>query len=70
MTAIPHSDDHLEVIHREGTSDYLLVTFNEMDLSAGEGRYWASTLCDKLDLERFSIILGHIRIVRRQNIWH
>lgn len=56
MPAVLYSDEHLEVIHREGTSDYLLVSFNEMGLAAGEGRYWASTLCDKLDINCIAFV--------------
>ncbi|MDW5316012.1 hypothetical protein [Rhizobium sp. PL01] len=55
------SDDNLEVIHRPGSSPYLLITFNEMEMKANGSRYWGQRFCDKADIS----VLGFIS--RRPN---
>ncbi|MEI2296748.1 hypothetical protein [Ensifer sp. MJa1] len=51
-----YSDENLEVIHRPGSSPFLLVTFNEMEIEANGSRYWGQRLCDKADIAALGII--------------
>lgn len=55
------SDDNLEVIHRSGSSPYLLITFNEMEMKANASRFWGQRFCEKADIS----VLGFIS--RRPN---
>ncbi len=50
MAALVFENDHLQVFHRSGSSDYLLCTFNEIGMVADGADYWARGLADKLDL--------------------
>ena len=45
-----YSDENLEVIHRPGSSAYLLVTFNEMEMQANGSRFWGQRFCEKSDI--------------------
>ncbi len=53
---IVYSDDNLEVMHRAGSSPYLLVTFNEMEMQANGSRYWGQRFCDKADISALGFI--------------
>jgi len=55
------SDEHLEVIHRCGSSPYLLITFNEMEMTANGSRFWGQRFCEKAGIS----VLGFIS--RRPN---
>lgn len=50
------SDDNLEVIHRPGSSPYLLVTFNEMEMTANGSRFWGQRFCEKADVSALGFI--------------
>ncbi|CAN7447898.1 hypothetical protein [Rhizobium sp. LjRoot258] len=50
------SDENLEVIHRPGSSPYLLVTFNEMEMKANGSRFWAQRFCEKADISALGFI--------------
>lgn len=58
---IVFSDENLEVIYRAGSSPYLLVTFNEMEMKANGSRFWGQRFCEKADIS----VLGFIS--RRPN---
>jgi len=45
-----YADENMEVIHRPGSSPYLLVTFNEMEMQANGSRFWGQRFCDKADI--------------------
>ncbi|MBW9062022.1 hypothetical protein JNB71_01715 [Rhizobium herbae] len=47
---IVYSDENVEVIHRPGSSPYLLVTFNEMEMLANGSRFWGQRFCEKADI--------------------
>ncbi|MBD9373739.1 hypothetical protein IB238_14015 [Rhizobium sp. ARZ01] len=49
-------DENLEVIHRTGSSSYLLVTFNEMEMQANGSRFWGQRLCEKADIAALGFI--------------
>jgi pimeloyl-ACP methyl ester carboxylesterase len=51
-----YSDENLEVIHRPGSSPYLLVTFNEMEIVANGSRYWGQRFCEKADIAALGFI--------------
>jgi hypothetical protein len=51
-----YSDENLEVIHRPGSSPYLLVTFNEMEIQANGSRYWGQRFCEKADISALGFI--------------
>ncbi|WEX90717.1 lysophospholipase [Sinorhizobium garamanticum] len=51
-----YSDENLEVIHRPGSSAYLLVTFNEMEMQANGSRFWGQRLCEKADIAALGFI--------------
>lgn len=51
-----YSDENLEVIHRPGSSPYLLVTFNEMEIQANGSRYWGQRFCEKADISALGVI--------------
>lgn len=42
-----YADENLEVIHRRGSSPYLLVTFNEMEMQANGSRFWGQRFCER-----------------------
>jgi len=50
------SDENLEVIHRPGSSPYLLVTFNEMEMKANGSRFWGQRFCEKADISALGFI--------------
>ncbi|WP_426129115.1 hypothetical protein [Pararhizobium sp. PWRC1-1] len=50
------SDENLEVIHRAGTSPYLLITFNEMEVMANGSRFWGQRFCEKADISALGFI--------------
>lgn len=50
------SDENLEVIHRSGSSPYLLVTFNEMEMKANGSRFWGQRFCEKADISALGFI--------------
>ena len=50
------SDENLEVIHRPGSSPYLLVTFNEMEMKANGSRFWGQRFCEKVDISALGFI--------------
>ena len=50
------SDENLEVIHRPGSSPYLLVTFNEMEMKANGSRFWGQRFCEKIDISALGFI--------------
>jgi hypothetical protein len=50
------SDDNLEVIYRSGSSSYLLVTFNEMEMRANGSRFWGQRFCEKADISTLGFI--------------
>lgn len=50
------SDDHLEVIYRPGSSPYLLVTFNEMEMTANSRRFWGQRFCEKAGISALGFI--------------
>jgi alpha-beta hydrolase superfamily lysophospholipase len=50
------SDENLEVIHRSGSSPYLLVTFNEMEMRANGSRFWGQRLCEKAGISALGFI--------------
>ncbi|HXV48471.1 MAG TPA: hypothetical protein VEB61_06675 [Candidatus Binatia bacterium] len=51
-----YSDENLEVIHRPGSSPYLLVTFNEMEMQANGSRFWGQRFCEKADVAALGFI--------------
>ncbi|MBP1884582.1 hypothetical protein [Sinorhizobium mexicanum] len=51
-----YSDENLEVIHRPGSSAYLLVTFNEMEMQANGSRFWGQRFCEKADIAALGFI--------------
>lgn len=51
-----YSDKNLEVIHRAGSSSYLLVTFNEMEMQANGSRFWGQRFCEKADIAALGFI--------------
>ncbi len=51
-----YSDENIEVIHRAGSSRYLLVTFNEMEMQANGSRFWAQRFCEKADIAALGFI--------------
>lgn len=53
---ILYADENLELIHRPGSSPYLLVTFNEMEMSANGSRFWGLRFCDKLDIAALGFV--------------
>ncbi len=50
------SDENLEVIHRAGSSPYLLITFNEMEMTANGSRFWGQRFCEKADISALGFI--------------
>ncbi|QRM53307.1 hypothetical protein [Sinorhizobium sp. BG8] len=50
------SDDNVEVIHHIGSSPYLLVTFNEMEMKADGKRFWGQRFCEKADISALGFI--------------
>lgn len=50
------SDENLEVIHRPGSSPYLLVTFNEMEMKANGSRFWGQRFCEKAGVSALGFI--------------
>ncbi|CDZ58636.1 hypothetical protein [Neorhizobium galegae] len=50
------SDENLEVIHHSGSSPYLLITFNEMDMRANGSRFWGQRLCEKAGISALGFI--------------
>lgn len=50
------SDENLEVIHRPGSSPYLLVTFNEMEMKANGSRFWGQRFCEKAGISALGFI--------------
>ncbi len=50
------SDDNLEVIYRSGSSPYLLVTFNEMEMRANGSHFWGQRFCEKADISTLGFI--------------
>ena len=53
---IIYSDENLEVIHHSGSSPYLLVTFNEMEMRANGSRFWGQRFCEKADISALGFI--------------
>ncbi|MDK1387978.1 hypothetical protein QN224_21410 [Sinorhizobium sp. 8-89] len=51
-----YSDENLEVIHHPGSSPYLLVTFNEMEVQANGSRFWGQRFCEKADIAALGFI--------------
>lgn len=51
-----YSDDDIEVIYRPGSSPYLLVTFNEMEMLANGSRFWGQRFCEKADIAALGFI--------------
>ncbi|WEX74338.1 lysophospholipase [Sinorhizobium numidicum] len=51
-----YSDENLEVIHRPGSSPYLLVTFNEMEMQANGSRFWGQRFCEKAGIAALGFI--------------
>lgn len=56
VAVLIYSDENLEVIHRPGSSPFLLVTFNEMEIQANGSRYWGQRFCEKTDIAALGII--------------
>jgi hypothetical protein len=53
---VVYKSQEVECLFREGSSDYLLVTFNEMDMSANGENYWAEEVCNNLDMTTIGIV--------------
>lgn len=51
-----YSDENLEVFHRPGSSTYVLVTFNEMEMQANGSRYWGQRFCEQADITALGFI--------------
>lgn len=51
-----YADENLEVIHRRGSSPYLLVTFNEMEMQANGSRFWGQRFCEKAGIAALGFI--------------
>ena len=51
-----YSDENLEVFHRPGSSTYVLVTFNEMEMQANGSRFWGQRFCEKADITALGFI--------------
>jgi hypothetical protein len=51
-----YSDENLEVIHRPGSTPYLLVTFNEMEMQANGSRFWGQRFCEKANIAALGFI--------------
>lgn len=51
-----YSDENLEVFHRAGSSSYVLVTFNEMEMQANGSRFWGQRFCEKADVSAVGFI--------------
>lgn len=51
-----YCDENLEVFHRSGASNYVLVTFNEMEMQANGSRFWGQRFCEKADIAALGFI--------------
>lgn len=51
-----YSDENLEVVHRPGSSTYVLATFNEMEMQANGSRFWGQRFCEKADITALGFI--------------
>lgn len=51
-----YSDENLEVFYRPGSSHYVLVTFNEMEMQANGSRFWGQRFCEKADITALGFI--------------
>lgn len=56
MDLLIYSDENLEVFHRAGSSPYVLVTFNEMEMQANGSRFWGQRFCEKADITALGFI--------------
>jgi pimeloyl-ACP methyl ester carboxylesterase len=45
-----YEDEHLEVVRHDGNPDYLLITFNEMEIAANGSRFWGQRPCEKASI--------------------
>ena len=54
--ALIYDDEHLQVLHLEGASDYTVVSFNEMGTRAGAARFWGDRLFAKNRIRAYGFV--------------
>lgn len=53
---ILYDDEHLRLIHLPGAGDFVLATFNELQMVADGEQFWGRTVAEKLQIETLGFI--------------
>lgn len=56
LNTVIHEDEHLQVVHRPGTSPYTLVTFADLTARPRPGWFWGAAPAARLDLDAIGIM--------------